>query len=164
MRTGTDRLNVSLSNSGPYLFFNDGGTLGTYDTNTSSFPWFIELDGDSSYKSVSTPHLKVTGKIKCERIVDSTNTYNVNNNTTSLTYLSGSGGIIVNLNTLDASNNFNMYEFRCTDAASVRFNAVGVTLYDNLNASRTFISTTSQKYFKFHYIEQNGSYFYHQFV
>ncbi len=38
MRTSTDRLNDSLSSTGPYLFFNDGGTLGTYDTNTSSFP------------------------------------------------------------------------------------------------------------------------------
>ena len=64
----------------------------------------------------------------------------------------------------DASNNFNMYEFRCTDAASVRFNAVGVTLYDNLNASRLSISTNQQKYFKFHYIERNGIQYYYKFV
>ena len=43
MRTSTDRLNVSVTNSGPYMFFNDGGTLGTYNTNTSLFPWFIEI-------------------------------------------------------------------------------------------------------------------------
>jgi len=57
-----------------------------------------------------------------------------------------------------------MYEFRCTKADYVRFIANGVTLYDNLNVSRTSILTNSQKYFKFHYIEQNGSYFYHQFI
>ena len=69
MRTSTDRLNVSLSSTGPYLFFNDGGTLGTYNTNTSSFPWFVELDGDATFQSVnsssiSTSYLKTTGKIK----------------------------------------------------------------------------------------------------
>jgi hypothetical protein len=169
MRTASDKLNVSLSSTGPYMFFNDGGTLGVYDTNTSSFPWFVELDGDATFSTVnsptiSTPHLKATGKIKRERVVDSSNIYNVTNSTTSLTYLTDSGGLIVNLNVLDASNNFNMYEFRCTAANNVRFNANGVTLYDNLNVSRSFISTTTQKYFKFHYIEQNGSYFYHQFV
>ena len=42
-----------------------------------------------------------------------------------------------------------MYEFRCTAAGTVQFNANGVTLYDNMNVSRSSISTTSQKYFKF---------------
>ena len=45
MRTSTDKLNVSLSST--------GGTLGTYNTNTSSFPWFIELDGDASFSTVN---------------------------------------------------------------------------------------------------------------
>ena len=67
MRTSTDKLNVSLSSTGPYLFFNDGGTLGTYNTNTWSFPWFIKLDGDASFQSVNSPsistsHLKATEK------------------------------------------------------------------------------------------------------
>ena len=174
MRTSTDRLNVSLSSTGSYMFFNDGGTLGTYNTSNSRFPWFIELDGDASFQSVnsasvnsasiSTSHLKATGKIKCERVVDSATTYNVTNSTTSLTYLTGGGNIIVNLNALDESNNYNMYEFRCTGAASVQFNANGVTLYNNMNASRSSISTTSQKYFKFHYFDRNGTLFYHQFI
>jgi hypothetical protein len=94
MRTSSDKLNVSLSSTGPYMFFNDGGTLGVYDTNTSSFPWFVELDGDATFSTVnsptiSTPHLKATGKIKRERVVDSATTYNVTNSTTSLTYLTG---------------------------------------------------------------------------
>jgi len=114
--------------------------------------------------SISTPYLKTTGKIKCERVVDSANTYNVTNSTTSLTYLTGSGTVTINLNVLDASNNFNMYEFRCTGADNVRFITNGVTAYYNSNVSRSTIFTTSQKYFKFHYIDQNGSYFYHQFI
>ena len=171
MRTGTDRLNVSLSNTGSYMFFNDGGTLGTYNTTNSSFPWFIELDGDSSFQSVnspiiSTPHLKATGKIRRDRVMDSAQTYNVTNSTTSLTYLTAgsSNTLVINLNALDESNNYNMYEFRCTSAGTIQFNASGVTLYDNLNASRLSISTNQQKYFKFHYIERNGIQYYYQFV
>jgi hypothetical protein len=57
-----------------------------------------------------------------------------------------------------------MYEFRCTGADNVRINANGVTVYDNLNVSRTSIFTNTHKYFKFHYIEQNGSSYYYQIV
>ena len=52
MRTSTDKLNVSTTSTGSYMFFNDGGTLGTYNTNTSLFPWFIEIDGDTKSKSI----------------------------------------------------------------------------------------------------------------
>ena len=53
MRTSTDKLNVSTTSTGPYMFFNDGGTLGTYNTKTSLFPWFIEIDGDTKFKSIN---------------------------------------------------------------------------------------------------------------
>ena len=43
MRTSTDKLNVSTTSTGPYLFFNDGGTLGTYNTNTSSFLGLLKV-------------------------------------------------------------------------------------------------------------------------
>ena len=131
----------------------------------------VELDGDASFQSItspiiSTPHLKTTGKIRRDRVMDSAQTYNVTNSTTSLTYLTAGSGttLIVNLNALDESNNYNMYEFRCTAAGTIQFNAVGVTLYDNLNASRLSISTNQQKYFKFHDIERNGIQYYYQFV
>ena len=35
------------------VLFNDGGILGTYNTNTSLFPWFIEIDGDTKFKSIN---------------------------------------------------------------------------------------------------------------
>ena len=83
-----------------------------------------------------------------------------------MTYLTAGPGttLIVNLNALDESNNYNMYEFRCTVAGTIQFNANGVTLYDNMNASRSSISTNQQKYFKFHYIERNGTQYYYQFI
>jgi hypothetical protein len=169
MRSNNDLLNASSSSTGPYLFIGGDCTIGTYDTNTSSFPWFVEMDGDATFQSVnspsiSTPNLKTTGKVKRERVIDSATTYNVSNTTTSLTYLTGGSNLIINLNVLDVTNSNNMYEFRCTTAGTVQFNAVGVTLYDNMNTSRSSISTTSQKYFKFHYIDRNGVYYYYQFI
>jgi hypothetical protein len=169
MRSNNDLLNASSSSTGPYLFIGGDCTIGTYNTNNSSFPWFVEMDGDATFQTVnsatvSTSHLKTTGKIKCERVVDSANTYNVTNSTTSLTYLTGSGTVTINLNALDESNNYNMYEFRCTAADNVRFNANGTTVYDNSNVSRSTIFTTSQKYFEFHYIDRNGTFYYHQFI
>ena len=53
MRTSTDKLNVSLSSTSPYLFFNDGGCLGPINTNNSTFPWFIEMLGLGSFPSVN---------------------------------------------------------------------------------------------------------------
>ena len=35
------------------VLFNDGGILETYNTNTSLFPWFIEIDGDTKFKSIN---------------------------------------------------------------------------------------------------------------
>ncbi len=168
MRSTNDLLNVSSSSTGPYLFIGGDITIGTYNTNNSTFPWFVEMDGDATFStvnspSISTSYLRTTGKIKRERVVDSANAYNVTNSTTSLTYFTGSGTVTIYLNALDVSNNFNMYEFRCTAADTVRFIANGVTLYDNFNVSRSSILTTSQKHFKFHYIDQNGI-FYHQFI
>ena len=43
MRTTTDKLNESTTSTGPSIFFNDGETLGTYNTNTSLFPCFLKL-------------------------------------------------------------------------------------------------------------------------
>ena len=57
MRTSTDKLNVSTTSTGPYMFFNDGGTLGTYNTNTSSFPCFIEKSGLGSFPTVNCNNL-----------------------------------------------------------------------------------------------------------
>ena len=65
MRTSTDRLNVATTSTGPYMFLNDGGALGTYNTNTSSFPWFIEMSGLWSFPTVKCNNLSVKNtKIK----------------------------------------------------------------------------------------------------
>ncbi len=53
MRSNNDLFNASSSSTGPYLFIDGDVTIGTYDTNTSSFPWFVELDGDSTFQTVN---------------------------------------------------------------------------------------------------------------
>ena len=54
-----DLLTVSVTPTGNYIYLNNGGTFGAYNTNTSSFPWFIEMDGDSSFQSVNCYNLSV---------------------------------------------------------------------------------------------------------
>ena len=63
MRTSTDKLNLSTTSTGPYLFFSDGGTLGTYNTNNSTFPWFIEMSGLASFPNVNCNKLSVENTI-----------------------------------------------------------------------------------------------------
>ncbi len=84
----------------PYLFFNDGGTLGTYNTSTSSFPCFVELDGDSTFQSVNTTTLASTNgsvtNLNSDRIsykneqldneIITSNTYSVSLSTKKLKY------------------------------------------------------------------------------
>ena len=36
-----------------YLFIANDATIGTYNTNTSLFPWFIEMDGDAKFNSIN---------------------------------------------------------------------------------------------------------------
>ena len=113
MRTSTDKLNVSLSSTGPYMFFNDGGTLGTYNTNTSSFPWFIEMSGLGSFQNVNCKKLTVEN-IKSKTIVMNT-VYEMDLLTTSpqMIYLnSASDSIFFYLNALGESCYFNIYKFR----------------------------------------------------
>jgi len=51
MRSTNDLLNESSSSTGPYVFIGGYCTIGTYNTNNSSFPWFIEMmDGDATFK------------------------------------------------------------------------------------------------------------------
>ena len=66
MRSSNDLFNASSSTTGPYLFIGGDCTIGTYNTNNSTFPWFVEMDGDANFSTVnsptiSTPHLKATG-------------------------------------------------------------------------------------------------------
>jgi len=54
MRSYNDLLNASSSSTGPYLSIGGDCTIGTYNTNNSTFPWFVEMDGDATFSTVTT--------------------------------------------------------------------------------------------------------------
>jgi hypothetical protein len=104
MRTSSDKLNVILTSTGPYMFFNDGGTLGTYNTNTSSFPWFIEMSGYSNFQTVNCNKTLSVSNIKPKTIVMNT-AYESDLLTSSpqmISLNSASDSIYFNLNALGA--------------------------------------------------------------
>ena len=70
-----------------YLQLNDGGTLGTYNTNTSSFPWFIEMSGLWSFPTVNCNNLSVKNT-KIKVINGSSAIFQVGVTTEQMIYLS----------------------------------------------------------------------------
>jgi hypothetical protein len=177
MRTASDKLNVSLSSTGPYLFFNDGGTLGTYNTNTSSFPWFVELDGDSTFQSVNTTTLASTNgtvtNLNSDRIsykneqldndIITSNTYSVSLSTKKLTILAPTNSMTVNLSILMPSYSLNnIFEFRNISSHSVIFNcsAQACIMLDIQNTVYRSITYEDIKYIRFYYTYYNNLYTY----
>ena len=113
MRSNNDLLNASSSSTGPYLFIGGDYTIGTYNTNNSTFPWFIEMDGDSTFQSVNTTTLASTNgtvtNLNSDRIsykneqldndIITSNTYSVSLSTKKLTILAPTNSMTVNLST-----------------------------------------------------------------
>jgi hypothetical protein len=177
MRTSSDRLNVSLSNTGPYLFFNEGGTLGLYNTNTSSFPWFVELDGDSTFQSVNTTTLTsengTIDNLNSDRIsykneqldndIITSNTYSVSLSTKKLTILAPTNSMTVNLSILMPSYSLNnIFEFRVLTSPSITFqtSAQACIMIDLANDIQRSMTYTTQNHFRFYYTYYNNYYTY----
>ena len=54
----------SISSTGPYLFIASDATIGTYDTNNSIYPWFVEMDGDAKFESINCQNTTTTSKLR----------------------------------------------------------------------------------------------------
>jgi len=116
MRTSSDKLNVSTTSTGPYLFFNDGGTLGTYDTTNSIVPWFVEMSGYGRFDRISCINEQIDNDII------TSNTYYVSLTTPKLTLLTSTANITVYLTILMPSRCLNnLFEFRVLNNPSVQF-------------------------------------------
>ena len=53
MRNNNNLFNCSTSSTVSYLFIANDATIGTYDTNNSTYPWFVEMDGDAKFNSIN---------------------------------------------------------------------------------------------------------------
>jgi hypothetical protein len=158
MRTSTDRLNVSISNTGPYMFFNDGGTLGTYNTNTSSFPWFIELNGDCKFRGVTFDNISVENT-RIKAINPTAGIFSVGTTTEQIIYLSFNGeSQFIGFYPLGEDYNNNIYEFRAISSNAntvIRFRSydgASIVTLTNSNITLYNIDDITKKYFKFQYI------------
>jgi hypothetical protein len=159
------------------MFFNDGGTLGTYNTTNSTFPWFIELDGDSTFQSVNTTTLASTNgtvtNLNSDRIsykneqldndIITSNTYSVSLSTKKLTILAPTNTMTVNLSILMPSYSLNnIFEFRNISSHSVTFNcsAQAAIMLDMNNTQQRSLTYSSIKYIRFYYTYYNNFYTY----
>ena len=61
IRSSGDLLNVSVTSTGNYIYLNNGGVLGGYNTTgiPSNFPWTIDMVGLGTFRSISS----LTGSI-----------------------------------------------------------------------------------------------------
>jgi hypothetical protein len=155
MRSNNDLFNASSSSTGPYLFIGGDCTIGTYDTNTSSFPWFVEMDGDATFQSVNCNNLSVKNT-KQQVTKTSVPTFTLSTSSSQMTYLNFSNTGYINLGQLDESCNFNIYEFRIVTSGNVIVVAFGSAIVIDIdNVSRTNgqgFSSSTKKYYKFQYI------------
>ena len=155
MRTSSDKFNVSTSSTGPYMFFNDGGTLGTYDTTNSIFPWFVEMTGYGKFTEVSYKNEQVDNNIITSAV------YNVSLTTKKLTLLASSSNMTVNLSILMPSNCLNnIFEFRVLTSPSITFSCStqGAIIIDMANTQQRTLSYSANNYFRFYYTYYNNLY------
>jgi hypothetical protein len=157
MRTNSDRLNVSTTSTGPYMFFNDGGTLGTYDTTNLLFPWFVEMTGYGKFTEISYKNEQVDNNIITSA------SYNVSLTTKKMTLLACTTAMTVNLTILMPSIcNNNIFEFRVLTSASITFtcSAQGAIIIDLANNQQRNLTYSANNYFRFYYTYYNNLYTY----
>ncbi len=137
------------------MFFNDGGTLGTYDTDHSIFPWFVEISGYGRFNKISYKNEQIDNDII------TSNTYFVSLTTKQLTILAPTNNMTVNLSILMPSHCLNnIFEFRVITNYSVTFNcsAQAAIMLDMNNTQQRSLTYSSIKYIRFYYTYYNNFY------
>ena len=61
LRSSSDIFELSINPTGSYLYFNNAGTIGVYNTTNNSFPWYIDINGSSILPSISSTTLNISG-------------------------------------------------------------------------------------------------------
>ena len=128
-------------------FSNEGGTLGTYDTSNSLFPWFVEMTGYGRFNKISYNNEQIDNEIITTAV------YNVSL-TTNMT---------VNLAILMPSHCLNnIFEFRVLTSSSFTFtcSAQAAIMLDMTNTQQRSLTYSSIKYIRFYYTYYNNLYTY----
>ena len=170
-----------------YLFFNNSASLGLYNTNTYSSTWSIDINGVATFTTINCPTINTSNStftnltsttINCSNINTSNLSvikqnvqpifitatyYPVSDTSPTMIYMSASSLMLVGLNALSSSNNYNIYEFRITTSPTVSFTTgtSGCIIIDLANNTQTTISSGTKNYLKFQYVIRNGTNYYY---
>ena len=60
LRSANDLLNVSISSTGNYLYYNNSSTFGNINTSNSNNSWLINSSGNAQFPLLNTPSATVT--------------------------------------------------------------------------------------------------------
>ena len=60
LRSSSDIWEASINPTGSYLYFNNAGTIGIYNTNTYSSTWFIDINGLGSFPTITSNTANIT--------------------------------------------------------------------------------------------------------
>ena len=174
-------------NSQQYLFFNNTATLGLYNNSTNNSPWNIDSSGVATFTTINCPTINTSNStftnltsttINCSNINTSNLSvikqnvqpifvtatyYPVSDVSPTMIYMSASSLMLVGLNALSSSNNYNIYEFRITTSPTVSFTTgtSGCIIIDLANNTQTTISSGTKNYLKFQYVIRNGTNYYY---
>ena len=112
------------------------------------------MDGDATFPTVNCNKLSVKNN-KQQEIKTIVPTFVLNTSTSQMTYLNFTLNGYITLVQLNEACNFNIYEFRIISSGyDTVVNCLNCTIIDLDNVSKTGISSSTKKYFKFQYIYQ----------
>ena len=178
LRSALDIMEVGISPTGSYLYFNNSGTIGVYNTTLLNSPWYITVSGTASIPTVNSTNVNTTNAtitnstITNSTITNSTITtstvsktimsalyntfaiYNMTINSPSFILLASTYNMTVQMNVLSDSSAFNcIYEFRCTNSSTVTFQSMASNciMLDLSNNTQTTLYYNTKNYFKFFY-------------
>jgi len=154
-------------NSQQYLFFNNTATLGLYNNSTNNSPWNIDSSGVATLTTINCSNINTSNlsviKQNVQPIFITATYYPISDVSFTMIYMSASSLMLVGLNALSSSNNYNIYEFRITTSPTVSFTTgtSGCIIIDLANNTQTTISSGTKNYFKFQYVIRNGTNYYY---
>jgi len=142
LRSSSDIWEASINPTGSYLYFNNAGTIGIYNTINNSFPWYIDINGSSILPTITSSTLNITGSSTFARLPNYVNTSDslinknyVDNKFTTLlsanNNFTGSNSFSNNLYSNNLSINNNSTLRSASDLLEISINPTGSYLYFN---------------------------------
>ena len=138
------------------------GTANVATGNVATANITNETVTNSTISNATITNLSVI-KQNVQPIFITATSYSVSDTTPTMTYLSGLNNVTITFNALSSANNYNIYEFRKIPPELLFSQLITFTtganciMIDLANATQTTIESGNKKYFKFQYVNRNGT-------